>query len=53
MSDKPLTILAVASGKGGVGKTMLTVAAAHELSLATPTINRISRIGESLSASSC
>jgi cellulose biosynthesis protein BcsQ len=31
-------IIAVASGKGGVGKTMLTVACAHELSLAKRTL---------------
>jgi cellulose biosynthesis protein BcsQ len=34
----PPAILAVASGKGGVGKTMVTVACAFELSQAVPTL---------------
>jgi cellulose biosynthesis protein BcsQ len=37
MSVEPL-ILAVASGKGGVGKTMLSVACAYELSVGGPTL---------------
>jgi cellulose biosynthesis protein BcsQ len=34
----PPLVLAIASGKGGVGKTMLTVACAYELSLGGPTL---------------
>src|SRR5215475_8929562 len=34
----PPVILALASGKGGVGKTMLTVACAYEFSLGGPTL---------------
>jgi len=37
MSDDPL-IIAVVSGKGGVGKTMLSVAIANELAKARPTL---------------